>query len=42
MEETFQLGEIVWVKLKGYPWWPGMVRAIILSNKLCTISFIYR
>ena len=26
MEETFQLGEIVWVKLKGYPWWPGMVR----------------
>ena len=26
MEETFKLGEIVWVKLKGYPWWPGMVR----------------
>lgn len=26
MEETFEIGEIVWVKLKGYPWWPGMVR----------------
>ena len=26
MEETFEVGEIVWVKLKGYPWWPGMVR----------------
>ena len=26
MEETYELGEIVWVKLKGYPWWPGMVR----------------
>jgi len=26
MEETFELGEVVWVKLKGYPWWPGMVR----------------
>lgn len=26
MEESFEIGEIVWVKLKGYPWWPGMVR----------------
>ena len=26
MEVTFEVGEIVWVKLKGYPWWPGMVR----------------
>ena len=26
MEETFKQGEIVWIKLKGYPWWPGMVR----------------
>jgi len=26
MEEIFEVGEIVWVKLKGYPWWPGMVR----------------
>ena len=26
MEETFKKGEIVWIKLKGYPWWPGMVR----------------
>jgi len=42
MEETFQLGEIVWVKLKGYPWWPGMVRTIILSKKLYSMSFIYR
>lgn len=29
MEETFELGEVVWVKLKGYPWWPGMVRSKI-------------
>ena len=42
MEETFQLGEIVWVKLKGYPWWPGMVRIIILSKKLYSMSFQYR
>ena len=41
MEETFQLGEIVWVKLKGYPWWPGMVRTIILSkNYTLCLSYI--
>ena len=28
-EETYKLGEVVWVKLKGYPWWPGMVRHLI-------------
>ena len=42
MEETFKQGEIVWIKLKGYPWWPGMVRIIIYYNNLCNISFRYR
>ena len=42
MEETFNLGEIVWIKLKGYPWWPGMVRKFIYYNNLCYISFRYR
>ena len=26
MEESFKIDEVVWVKLKGYPWWPGIVR----------------
>ena len=25
MEEHYQVGNIVWIKLKGYPWWPGVV-----------------
>ena len=26
MEEKYKVGNIVWIKLKGYPWWPGIVR----------------
>jgi len=22
---SFRKGEVVWAKLKGYPWWPAMV-----------------
>jgi hypothetical protein len=41
MEETFEIGEIVWVKLKGYPWWPGMVRQkFIIINLDVYISYI--
>ena len=29
MEEQHQVGNVVWIKLKGYPWWPGVVRIII-------------
>ena len=25
MEEKYSEGNVVWVKLKGYPWWPGVV-----------------
>jgi hypothetical protein len=25
MEEQYKVGNIVWIKLKGYPWWPGIV-----------------
>ena len=41
MEEIFQLGEIVWVKLKGYPWWPGMVsKNYYLINYLTHLLYI--
>ncbi len=26
-EEEFQAGELVWAKITGYPWWPGVVAA---------------
>ncbi len=25
MESEYHIGDIVWVKIKGYPWWPGIV-----------------
>ena len=30
MESEYHIGDIVWVKIKGYPWWPGIVRQYIL------------
>ena len=32
MEEHYEVGNIVWIKLKGYPWWPGVVRTKIIIN----------
>ena len=34
MEEQYKVGNTVWIKLKGYPWWPGMVRIKIYNNIL--------
>ena len=36
MEENIHQGNVVWIKLKGYPWWPG----IVSTNKNQQI-FIY-
>ena len=34
MEEQYKVGNIVWIKLKGYPWWPGIVRIKIFNIML--------
>ena len=34
MEEQYKVGNIVRIKLKDYPWWPGMVRIKIYNNIL--------
>ena len=39
MEEKYSEGNIVWIKLKGYPWWPGIVS---MNNKNNTVLFSYR
>lgn len=26
MEKMLEVGQIVWAKVRGYPWWPGIVR----------------
>lgn len=25
MEKKMEVGEIVWAKIRGFPWWPAMV-----------------
>ena len=29
METKYHIGDLVWVKIKGYPWWPGIVSKLI-------------
>jgi len=31
-EDTFKLKELCWAKIKGYPWWPGIIRNIYNLN----------
>ena len=31
MSLTYKKGEIVWVKIKGYSWWPGRITQIKLK-----------
>lgn len=28
LEYKYKIGEIVFAKIKGYPWWPGIVKYI--------------
>ncbi len=44
MDKKFQKGEVVWAKVRGFPWWPGLVKKIItrvnkddINNKECKI-----
>ena len=30
--EKYEKGELVWAKLKGYPWWPSVVVECINNN----------
>jgi len=31
--ENFNVGEVVWAKIRGYPWWPGYIKGIEDDNK---------
>ena len=31
--DYFTVDEIVWGKIKGYPWWPAMITGIEEDNK---------
>ncbi len=32
MEYKLKRGEVVWAKLKGFPWWPAIVRKYIYNK----------
>ena len=32
MDITFQKGEVVWAKVRGYSWWPGIIKKITLKS----------
>jgi hypothetical protein len=28
-EEVFKINDVVWAKLTGFPWWPGVILSIL-------------
>ena len=30
MESEYKINDLVWIKLKGYPWWPAIVNKIYI------------
>jgi hypothetical protein len=32
-DENFEMDQVVWAKVKGFSWWPGVVREIIRNEK---------
>lgn len=34
MSQKIKSGDIVWAKVKGYPWWPGIVRDSRIQSNL--------
>ncbi len=39
MTTQFNKGDIVWAKVKGYPWWPGVIADI--QNSIYLINFCH-
>jgi predicted metal-dependent hydrolase len=31
MQYKFRKGEVVWAKIRGFPWWPGMVPILLIQ-----------
>lgn len=31
MLSEFHIGDVVWAKIVGYPWWPGVVNLFLLQ-----------
>ena len=33
MESQLKIDELIWAKIKGYPWWPAIVKIKYIINK---------
>lgn len=39
MDKKFNKGEVVWAKVKGFPWWPGVVASVTRAGDVL-VNFI--
>ena len=42
IETQYRFGEIVWAKVKGHPWWPGMVLSFFIHPNLILNSIFFK
>jgi len=33
MKRKFNIDEVVWAKIKGFPWWPASVSLLLFSSR---------
>lgn len=39
MSLNFQIDELVWAKVDGYPWWPGCIKSIASKDRYEVMFF---
>lgn len=39
-KEGFKEGQIVWAKIKGYPWWPAVIGSISPDDPEICVNFL--
>lgn len=39
MSKEFELNDVVWAKVNGYPWWPGFITSKVDDRKYQVIFF---
>lgn len=39
MESIYQINQIVWAKVNGYPWWPGFIKSELKVNEFEVVFF---
>ncbi len=42
MNKSFNKFQIVWAKIKGYPWWPGEVKLNYIIYRLWILKVIIK